>query len=78
MKPRFKMTDSDFKDEALAGVRSMQGEVIAAFENEPGHANLLLQAFPESIGFLRMSVHSTTAVAPDPRLIRFRDFAPTA
>ena len=77
MKPRFKMTDSEFKDDALQGVRSQLGWVIATFENEPGHANLLLEAFPRSMGFLRLSARSSTAVAPDPGLITFRDFAPS-
>ena len=76
MKPSFKTRDSEFKDEALAGIRSQQGEVIAFFENEPGHANRLLEELPKAMGFLRLSVRSSTAVEPDDRLVRFRDFRP--
>jgi hypothetical protein len=74
MKPSFKMRDSEFKDEALAGIRSQQGEVVAFFENEPSHANRLLEELPKAMGFLRLSVRSSTAVEPDARLVEFRDF----
>lgn len=76
MKGSYNTTDSAFKDEALAGVRSQQGEVIAFFENEPGHANRLLEELPKAMGFLRLSLRSSTAAKPDKRLVQFRDFRP--
>ncbi len=76
MKASQKITDSAFKEEALEGIRSQRGEVIAFFENEPGHANRLLADLPKAMGFLRLSVRSATAAEPDPGLVQFRDFRP--
>lgn len=76
MKPSQKTIDSEFKEQALEGIRSQRGEVIAFFENEPGHANRLLSELPTAMGFLRLSVRSSTAQEPDPELVQFRDFRP--
>jgi hypothetical protein len=52
----------------------LRGEVVATFENEPGNANLLLEAFPDARHFLLDTVHSPEAEAPDSALIVIEDF----
>ncbi len=74
LKPSFEMADRAFKDDAVADIRSYQGEVVASFENEPGNANMFLQAFPEALHFLLDTIHSPGAEAPNAQLIHTSDF----
>jgi hypothetical protein len=74
LKPSFDMADRAFKDEALADIRSYQGEVVATFENEPGNANLFAEAFPDALHFLLETVTSPEPETPRPELIRSADF----
>ncbi len=74
LKPSFAMADRDFKDQALDEIRSFRGRVVATFENEPGNANLFLQAFPEALHFLLLTVCSTEAEEPAPELLKTLDF----
>jgi hypothetical protein len=74
LKPSFEMSDSAFKDEAVADVRSYKGRVVATFENEPGNANMFLRSFPDALHFLLLTVHSPTAERPDASLIAMEDF----
>jgi hypothetical protein len=74
LKPSFEMSDTGFKDDAVADVRSYRGAVVASFENEPGNANMFLRAFPDALHFLLTTVHSPSAEAPDPSLIQSADF----
>jgi len=74
LKPSFEMNDRAFKDDALADIRSYQGRVVATFENEPGNANLFLEAFPEALHVLLLTIHSPGAEEPSPGLIRSEDF----
>lgn len=74
LKPSFDMPDRAFKDDALADIRSYQGRVVATFENEPGNANLFLDAFPEGLHYLLLTIHSPQAEDPSPDLIRSEDF----
>jgi hypothetical protein len=74
LKPDYYANDKEFKTAALDGVRALHGEVVATFENEPGNANLFLEAFPEAKHFLLDTVHSPEAEVPDPSLIVLDDF----
>ena len=74
LKPDFDMPDRAFKDDALADIRSYQGEVVATFENEPGNANMFLAAFPRALHFLLLTIHSPDAEAPRPELVQSSDF----
>lgn len=74
LKPSFTLADRLFKEEALAAIRALRGEVVATFENEPGNANLFLRSFPAARHFLLETVHSPDAEAPDARLVRLPDF----
>jgi len=74
LKPSFEMQDKSFKDGALGDIRSNQGRVVATFENEPGNANLFMDAFPGALHFLLETIHSTKAEAPYPELLRSKDF----
>jgi hypothetical protein len=74
LKPSFEMADKPFKEAALADIRSNQGRVVATFENEPGNANLFMDAFPGALHFLLETTHSTRAEVPYPELLRSKDF----
>lgn len=74
LKPDFEMNDRAFKDDALADIRSYQGEVVATFENEPGNANMFLAAFPRALHVLLLTIHAPGAEAPRPELVRTPDF----
>jgi len=74
LKPNFEMADKPFKDQALVDIRSNQGRVVATFENEPGNANLFMDAFPDALHFLLETTHSTEAERPYPELLRGPDF----
>jgi len=74
LKPDFHMPDGEFKNQAVEDIRSHGGEVVATFENEPGHANRFADCFPGALHFLLETVHSPTAPAPGPALISSDDF----
>lgn len=74
LKPDFDMNDRAFKDDAIADIRSYQGEVVATFENEPGNANMFLAAFPAALHVLLLTIHSPGADAPRSELVRTADF----
>ena len=75
LKPSFHMKDHDFKEMALADIRSLAGPVVATFENEPGNANLFLASFPDAAHFLVSEVHSPSAPPPSPLLVKLADFS---
>ncbi|MBW1879094.1 MAG: hypothetical protein JRJ84_12085 [Deltaproteobacteria bacterium] len=74
LKPAFDMPDLEYKEHAVADIRSYLSPVVATFENEPGNANLFLRAFPDGLHFLLETEHSPEAESPDPKLIRIPDF----
>ncbi|HJO26870.1 MAG: hypothetical protein CMK00_05040 [Planctomycetes bacterium] len=74
LKPTFEMADRAFKDDALADIRSYRSPVAATFENEPGNANLFLEAFPDALHYFLETVHSPEAEVPHADLIRGEDF----
>jgi hypothetical protein len=57
MKPSFDVTDDDFKREAHARLNTL-GTVIAAFDNEPTHANDYRRVFPEAVTVHLATDHS--------------------
>jgi hypothetical protein len=74
LKPSFDMPDGAFKEQAVADIGSYGGEVVATFENEPGHADTLRRAFPGAAHFLLTTVCSPTAPPPHPDLVQIPDF----
>lgn len=68
LKPTFEMLDNEYKASTLDQVRRL-GEVVAAFDNEPGLANLFAAAFPEAEVF---HLHTTWAPTPVPVEIESR------
>jgi hypothetical protein len=60
MKPRWEDDDAEFK-QAVVGELNAMGEVVLAFENEPGNANLFKRAFPGAV----VALHETIC-APNP------------
>jgi hypothetical protein len=59
-KPTFDMPDSTFK-RSVASELARLGEVVAAFDNEPGNCNIFLEAYPRCSSVMVDTLH-----APDP------------
>ena len=74
LKPDFETPDKDFKDDAIRDIHSLSGRVVATFENEPGNANLFVEAFPEALHFLLETVTSPEPEVPHESLILGPDF----
>lgn len=74
LKPSFEMNDRAFKDDAVADIRSYNGEVVATFENEPGNANMFARAFPEAKHVLLLTIASPEAEKPSQDLVLTSDF----
>lgn len=66
--------DDDFKDQALACVRSLHGRVIATFDNEPANANMFLEHFPDALNFWLKTTWDPTDNKVEPDLITIADF----
>ena len=60
MKPTFDMTDTQWKEIAVAKIREM-GEVVACFDNETTHVNRLWAAFPNAYVVWLCTDHSPEA-----------------
>lgn len=73
LKPRFDSPDFEFKNEALQRIAEL-GLVAASFENEPAHANLFVERFPEARHFLLETKHSDKPIVAHPSVLRIRDF----
>ena len=65
-------TDADFKEAIVA--TAAQAHVVATFENEPAHANLFAEAFPDALHFLVGAVRSPSSPEPRRELIPTEDF----
>jgi len=74
LKPSFHDNDKAFKTTALRRIQSLRGTVVATFENEPGNANLFMDAFPSASHFLVSDVRSPDGDQPAPELIEVPDF----
>ncbi len=73
LKPEFKMTDAVYKASVVEHLRSA-GEVVAAFDNEPGLCNLFYEAFPAAVCVLLDTSHAPGAPPLAPGLHRVPDF----
>lgn len=73
MKPTLKENDDTFKRVAHAKVEEM-GELIAAFDNEPTHANDYATRFPKSVVVHLATDHSGRPVQLHDRVISVPDF----
>lgn len=73
MKPTLKESDDDFKRVAHAKVESM-GELIAAFDNEPTHANDYATRFPTAVVIHLATDHSGRKVELHDRVISVPNF----
>lgn len=60
MKPTFEMTDTQWKEIAVAEIRKM-GDVVACFDNETTHVNRLFSAFPNAYVVWLCTDHSPEA-----------------
>ncbi len=69
MKPHAAQSDADFKVEAVERIARL-GPVVGAFDNEPGHVNAFVAAFPDARCVQVGDVHSPGAPALDPRAHR--------
>jgi hypothetical protein len=60
MKPTFEMTDTQWKEIAVAKIREL-GDVVASFDNETTHVNRLKAAFPSALVVWLSTDHSPEA-----------------
>ena len=74
LKPSRHLDDARFKRHAHDAVRALGGEVVATFENEPGHLNALLADFPDALHVRYGHVHSPDAPTPDPAIHHVETF----
>jgi hypothetical protein len=73
MKPVFELSDDAWKLEANARLAAL-GPVVAAFDNEPTHANGYRRAFPEAFVVHLATDDSGRPVALDDGILSVRDF----
>ena len=73
MKPRVSDDDDAFKQSTHPHVRVL-GQVIAAFDNEPLHANDLLRSFPHARVVHLRTNHSGRAIVLSPGIVSIDDF----
>ncbi len=74
MKPTLRESDDDYKRTTHAQLHQM-GRLVAAFDNEPTHANDYARGFPEATVIHLATDHSGRPVELDPRIISVPDFA---
>lgn len=74
LKPSKSDGDAPFKRAAHAAIAALGGEVVATFENEPGHLNALLDDFPAAAHVRYGHVHSPDAPAPRPEIHHIESF----
>jgi len=73
MKPRLKMNDDLWKTEAQGLLRAI-GEVVAAFDNEPAHANAYREGFPDAIVVHLIADHSGRDIQLLPGIVSIDGF----
>jgi hypothetical protein len=75
LKPTPEEMDHEFKRRVCEEIARL-GEVVAAFENEPGNANIFAEAFPEAEIVLLETMCSPGAPECHVRVARVRHFLP--
>jgi hypothetical protein len=73
MKPTLRESDDDWKRTAHKRIAAM-GRLIAAFDNEPTHANDYAEQFPDATVVHLATDHSGRAVELQQRVISVPDF----
>src|SRR5205823_3483659 len=73
LKPAFEMHDDAWKADAQAQLKRL-GRVVAAFDNEPAHANGYAEAFPEAMVVHLDTDHSERPVTVLDRIPSILDF----
>jgi len=73
LRPHQQLDEHRYKLEAHAEIRSLGGEVVATFENDPDHANALLESFPAASHFLVGDDHDPAADPPGSGVVAIPD-----
>lgn len=73
LKPHRELGDGEYKQQAMTQLAAL-GTVVATFENEPGHANAFLGAFPDAQHVLLDTCHGPGAPALDDGIAVIADF----
>ena len=73
MKPQLRESDDDYKRTVHARLHAM-GRLVAAFDNEPTHANDYATGFPEAMVVHLATDHSGRPVELLERIISVPDF----
>lgn len=75
LKDRFERADLEFKTSVVDHLRRL-GEVVGAFDNEPGLCNLMKESFPHATVLWLDTCHARGAPPLRPDIPGIRDFAP--
>ncbi|MBP9111263.1 MAG: HAD family hydrolase [Polyangiaceae bacterium] len=73
LKPNPEIPDETFKRDVAPELRRI-GDVIAAFDNEPGNCNLFLEEYPESFSVLLDTQHAPNPPGLLPKVHVIEDF----
>lgn len=74
LKPPHGAKDVIFKANALEAVKSLHGQVVATFDNEPANCNMFLAHFPDALNFWLKTTWNPTDNDVDPKLITIPNF----
>jgi hypothetical protein len=74
LKPSPDLDDAKYKKSAHETIAAYGGEVVATFENEPGHLNALLANFPNAVHVHYKHVHSPSAPVARPEIHHIETF----
>jgi len=66
--------DSDYKAAALADIKSLRGNVVATFDNEPSNSFMYLQHFPDALNIWMKTTWNPEDKAPTKDLYTISDF----
>lgn len=74
LKLKYEDDNWEHKNTSIKAIKEL-GEVVAAFDNEPGEVNILADNFPDAVVGLIISLHSPNAPEPRESVLRLHDFS---
>ncbi|CAM4122844.1 hypothetical protein [Gillisia limnaea] len=78
LKINAKEQDSEYKARALTDIKSLQGKVVATFDNEPSNSFMFLNHFPDALNVWVKTTWNPQDKSPTDNLYTISDFSRTA
>ncbi len=66
LKSKIEKADEEFKDGAIEVIKSLNGTVVATFDNQPGNCEVFMTSFPEAMNFWLKTVWDPKDKTPPP------------